>query len=105
MRTANSIRRQFEREMGKSALQFILSGKVDKHGITREWEDYWENGVDGEVLCYWIGHECAKMDNATGLRVDEWIANHFSHYSGVAKMCSAYRRGHTARRTKGNKAA
>lgn len=47
MRTANSIRRQFEREMGKSALQFILSGKVDKHGITREWEDYWENGVDG----------------------------------------------------------
>ena len=45
------------------------------------------------------------MDNATGLRVDEWIANHFSHYSGVAKMCSAYRRGHTARRTKGKKAA
>jgi hypothetical protein len=105
MGSANTIRREYERKMGESALAFILGGKVDKHEDERGWDDHWENGIDGESLCYWIGYACGKKDDDTNFWVDKWIATYFAHHTQGASLSQAFRRGHNARRNKGKKQA
>jgi len=73
---ANTLTRNWKAAMAREAVRLVLAGKTD----SRDFDDCWENGVDGWELAWLMGQHTATLPQESRLRVARRMAemNHLA---------------------------